>query len=97
MNDDLPLFAAGPEPEGPYKVAGLTGCGQQQRGPWLILWAEAPRPLHSLLDRQAVMRELALDPEAFTLHAPAPITKNEKTWRTWWYAWPKNLPPLGPL
>ncbi len=96
VTTDLPLFAAGPEPEGPYKVPGLTSCGQRQQGDWLQIWAEAPRPLHSLQDREAVMRALALEPDDYKILPPAPINKTEKKgWRTWWYCWPKALPDPG--
>lgn len=92
--EGLPLFSAGPEPAGDYKVPGLTDCAKVQRGDWVQVWAGAPRPLHGLQDREAVMRSLGMDPGDFKIHAPAPINKTGgKGWRTWWYAWPKNLTP----
>lgn len=94
--DDLPLFTAPPEPSGPYKVPGLSACGQAQHGDWLQFWAEAPRPLHSLQDREQVMRELAVDPDLYSIKKAAPITKGDTaTWRTFWYAWPRHLPSPG--
>lgn len=95
MTDDLPLFNTPPEHDGPYKVPGLAACGQEQRGDWLIFWAEAPRALHSLQDREQVMRELGMDPDLYSLKPPAPITKANGTTRTWWYAWPLHLPSPG--
>jgi len=91
--DDLPLFNAGPEREGPYRVLTLIAAGHSQRGDWLQVWADAKHALHSLQDRSAVLRELGFDPEKYEQCRPAPITKKPNgSTRTWWYCWPLDTP-----
>lgn len=94
MTDDLPLFSAAPEPSGPYKVPTLRAHGDEHRGDWLVLWAEAKHPIHSYQDRAAVMVERGLDPEAYLLYPAAPINILPDGFkRSWWLAWPRHLTP----
>lgn len=95
MTDDLPLFDAAPEPEGPYRVAGLGEHGSRQRGAWVAFWADAPRPLQGRQDQEAVMLALGFDPAQYKLYPAGPITGSGKQWRTWWHAWPNHLPSPG--
>jgi hypothetical protein len=91
--NDMPLFNAPAEPQGPYRVPGLRAHGDEHRGKWLVVWAEAPRPLYSLQDREAVMRERGIDPAGFEIHPPRLFNRlADKHTRTWWYCWPKGEP-----
>lgn len=95
MTEELPLFTAPPEGADHNHVHGLTAYGMEQRGPWLVFWAETPRPITNTWDREAVMRQLAQDPEKFKLRPPGPFNKKKDGWRTWWYAYPSHLPSPG--
>jgi hypothetical protein len=92
VTDELPLFNAPPETAGPYRVRGLRAHGDEHRGDWLVVWAEAPRQLHSLQDREAVMRERGLDPEAYEIDRPRVFNRlPDGLHRTWWYAKKKEV------
>jgi len=93
MRIQTDLFNAPPEPSGPYKVPTLRAHGDEHRGDWLVLWAEARHPLYSYQDRATVMALRGLDPEAYTLYPAAPINGLADGFkRTWWYCWPKDKP-----
>lgn len=92
--NSLPLFdpAHAQDPDAEHLVPGLGAHGQEARGPWLVFWADAGHILHSTEDRSAVMKAQGLDPEAYEIHAPAPILRRPSGWRTWWQARLKEKP-----
>jgi hypothetical protein len=97
MTDSLDLFSSPPEHAGDYQVPTLRAHGDEHRGDWLVLWAEAKHALYGHQDREAVMRLRGLDPEQYLLYPAGPINVlTDGFKKTWWYCWDKGKPPLQP-
>ena len=95
MSEEQDLFSAPPEDGAPYQVPGLVDHGLAMRGDWFHFWAVAPRALHSMQDRGAIMRLQGYDPENFKIYDPSPIVEIGAGVCTWWQAWPNLLTPYS--